>query len=50
MARLAEKLVERMRAELREVGIYKEWLHFREMVLLIFKVLPKFIYDYTRGL
>jgi len=46
-AELAEKLVEEVREELQEFGIEPERIHFRPMVLPIFKVLPKFIADYT---
>ena len=46
-ANIAEKLVEGVRAELREMGVEEKRLHFRPMVLPIFKVLPKFISDYA---
>ena len=46
-ANIAEKLVEGVRAELREMAVEEERLHFRPMVLPIFKVLPRFISDYA---
>ena len=46
-AELVEKLVEKVREELREIGIEEERLYFKPMVLPIFKVLPTLISDYT---
>ena len=45
--RTNEKLVEVIRAELREMGIHEKRLHFRQVVLLSFNVLTNFISDYT---
>jgi heterodisulfide reductase subunit A len=44
---LAEKLVEEVKGELGRIGVEPERVYLRPMVLPIFKVLPKFISDYT---
>ena len=46
-AELAESLVERAKEALKEKGVEPERVVFQPMVLPIFKVLPKFITDYT---
>lgn len=46
-AKLSERLVERVKAELGELGVEEERIRFRPMVLPIFKVLPQFISDFT---
>jgi heterodisulfide reductase subunit A len=46
-AELAEKLVKETQKELTEIGINPDRVMFQPMVLPIFKVLPKFITDYT---
>jgi heterodisulfide reductase subunit A len=46
-AELAEKLVEELKKELTTHGVEPERIMFQPMVLPIFKVLPKFISDYT---
>jgi heterodisulfide reductase subunit A len=46
-AELAEKLVEVVKEELKALNIESERIMFQPMVLPIFKVLPKFISDYT---
>ncbi len=43
----AEKLLEEVRNELEGIGVEPERVYLRPMVLPIFKVLPKFISDYT---
>ena len=45
-AAISEKLVEEVKSELKEIGVEEERVNFRPMVLPIFKVLPKFIFDY----
>jgi heterodisulfide reductase subunit A len=46
-AELAEKLVKEVKEELEELGIEKTRILFQPMVLPIFKILPKFITDFT---
>ena len=46
-AELSEKLAERLREELSELGVKPGRVMFKPMVLPIFKVLPKFIEDYV---
>ena len=46
-AELAESLVKRAKEALKEKGVEPERVVFQPMVLPIFKVLPKFITDYT---
>ncbi len=46
-AELAEKLVEEVKETLKERGLESERIRFQPMVLPIFKMLPKFITDYT---
>jgi heterodisulfide reductase subunit A len=47
-AELAGKLVEDTRKTLKELGIEQERINFQPMVLPIFKILPKFITDFTQ--
>ncbi len=44
---LTEKLVKEVKLELEKMGVEPERVYFKPMVLPIFKVLPKFISDYT---
>jgi heterodisulfide reductase subunit A len=44
---LAKKLVEEVKVELERIGVEPERIYLRPMLLPIFKVLPKFISDYT---
>jgi heterodisulfide reductase subunit A len=46
-AKLAETIVESVKEELKVKGIEPERIRFQPMVLPIFKMLPKFITDYT---
>lgn len=46
-ARLAERLVEEVREKLKTKGVEPERIRFQPMVLPIFKMLPKFMTDYT---
>ena len=46
-AELAEKLVEEVKKELKVLNIEPDRVMFQPMVLPIFKILPKFISDYT---
>jgi coenzyme F420-reducing hydrogenase delta subunit len=47
-AELAEKLIEETRKILQELGIEQERVMLQPMVLPIFKMLPKFISDFTQ--
>jgi heterodisulfide reductase subunit A len=49
-AELAEKLVEEVREELKEMGLEPARIRFQPMVLPIFKMLPKIITDFTNDI